>query len=201
MPKISDEQRLAARQKLIDAAIAIVERDGVDALTTRALVGEAGVSAGMFYGHFESKEALLAAVVDQKVEEFTTLVSVELEFGAPLDALLRRLLRHLVGLRTLGALALFRGVATSEDAQATHRDINRRIVEAFSPFIRAAVDVGLIRESVDAEAAVEVIDMLLDGLNRRRANDGFVTDDERVSTLILDAIERFLISPQEDHPQ
>ena len=59
--------------------VAVAERDGVDGLTTRSIVAEAGVSAGMFYGHFESKESLLAAVVDHKTDELTTLVHAELE--------------------------------------------------------------------------------------------------------------------------
>lgn len=193
MPKITDEQRAAARQRLIDATIAVAERDGVEALTTRAIVAEAGVSSGMFYGHFASKEELLLAVVEQRVEQLTTLLAAEADVGTPLRDLVRGLVRELVMDRDLGALAVFRTPAATDDARETQRQINRRIVDAFVPLFDTTVEAGIVRPDVDPEAAIEFIDMLLDGLNRRRHLDGFVSSDERLSALVLDAVESFLL--------
>ncbi len=198
MPKISEEQRAAARQRLIDATIAVAERDGVDGLTTRAIVAEAGVSAGMFYGHFESKEALLAAVVDHKTDELTTLVNAELEFGTPMAGVLRELVRQLVVVIDLRVLAAFRSGVGTEEALDAQRRINRRIVDAFVPILEASVESGLVRADVDPEAVVEFIDLVIDGLNRRRALDGFVSSDQRLTDVIIAALERYLLIPQED---
>ena len=210
MPKITEEQRAAARQRLIDATVAVAERDGVDGLTTRAIVAEAGVSAGMFYGHFDSKESLLAAVVDAKVDEFTMLATAELEMGTPVEGVVRELMTQLVFLRDLRALAVFRSASGTDEALEEQRRINRRIVQAFEPILEATVQAGFVRPDIDAPAVIELIDLLIDGLNRRRAVDGFVTSDERVSTVVVAAIERFLIAPpqpttdrptQEDPPR
>jgi len=198
MPKISDAQRAAARQRLIDATIAVAERDGVDGLTTRAIVAEAGVSAGMFYGHFESKEALLAAVVDHKTDELTTLVNAELELGTPIEGLLRELVRQLLVVIDLKVLAAFRSGVGTEEALDAQRRINRRIVDAFVPLLSASIEAGVVRSDVDREAVVEFIDLAIDGLNRRRALDGFVSSDERVTAVITAAFERYLLVPQED---
>jgi len=200
MPKISDEQRAAARQRLIDATVAVAERDGLEGLTTRAIVAEAGVSAGMFYGHFDSKEALLAAVVEQKTEELTTLVDAELSLGTPVEAVARELIRQLISVRDLQVLAAFRSGTGADDALDAQRRINRRIVDAFTPFLAATVDAGVVRPGLDADAVVELIDLLLDGLNRRRLLDGFVSSDERVSAVIIAALEQFLLVPNGDHP-
>ena len=197
MPKISEEQRAAARQRLIDATIAVAERDGVDGLTTRSIVAEAGVSAGMFYGHFASKEALLAAVVDHKTDELTTLVNAELELGTPMEGVLRELVRQLVVVIDLRVLAAFRSGVGTEEALDAQRRINRRIVDAFVPILRASVEAGLVRPDVDPEAVVEFIDIVIDGLNRRRALDGFVSSDERLAEVITAALERYLLIPQE----
>jgi AcrR family transcriptional regulator len=197
MPKISDAQRAAARQRLIDATIAVAERDGVDGLTTRAIVAEAGVSAGMFYGHFDSKEALLAAVVDHKTDELTTLVNAELELGTPIEGVVRELVRQLVVVIDLKVLAAFRSGFGAEEALDAQRRINRRIVDAFVPLLSASIDSGVVRD-VDREAVVEFIDIVIDGLNRRRALDGFVSSDERVTTVITAALERYLLVSQED---
>lgn len=198
MPKISEEQRAAARQRLIDATIAVAERDGVDGLTTRAIVAEAGVSAGMFYGHFESKEALLAAVVDHKTDELTTLVHAELSLGTPIEGVLRELMRHLVTFVDLKVLAAFRSGVGTEDALVAQRRINHRIVDAFVPLLNASVEAGVVRRDIDPEAVVELIDLVIDGLNRRRALDGFVSSDERLTDVIIAAFERYLLVPQED---
>ena len=194
MPKITDEQRHAARRRLIDATVAVAERDGVDGLTTRAITAEAGVSPGMFYGHFPSKEALLAAVVDHKVDEFTTLLAAELDLGVSLDDVVREVLRELVVVADLRVLSTFRTAASTPEARAAQRDINRRIVGAFAPVVERAIAAGVVRPDVDAEAVVELIDLLIDGLNRRRSVDGFVTTDERVSRLVVDAIQTFMIA-------
>jgi AcrR family transcriptional regulator len=198
LPKISDAQRAAARQRLIDATVAVAERDGVEGLTTRAIVAEAGVSAGMFYGHFESKEALLSAVVDHKTDELTTLVHAELELGTPLEGVVRELVRQLVVVIDLKVLAAFRSGVGAEEALRAQRRINRRIVDAFVPLLSASIDAGVVRE-VDREAVVEFIDLVIDGVNRRRALDGFVSSDERVTAVIIAALERYLLVPQEDH--
>lgn len=194
MPKISDARRAAARQRLIDATTAVATRDGIEGLTTRAIVAEAGVSAGMFYGHFDSKEALLAAVVDSKVEELTTLVDADLQMGVPLVSVMRDLLRNLVVVADLRILATFRAATGTEDANDAQREINRRIVAAFEPLVHAGVDSGVLRHDVDAAAVVEVIDLLIDGVNRRRQSQSFVTTDERVTAVIVDAIEKFLLN-------
>jgi AcrR family transcriptional regulator len=198
MPKISEEQRAAARQRLIDATVAVAERDGVDGLTTRSIVAEAGVSAGMFYGHFESKEALLAAVVDHKTDELTTLVHAELAMGTPMEGVLRELVRQLVSVVDLKVLAAFRSGVGTDDALVAQRRINRRIVDAFVPLLTASIEAGVVRDDVDPEAVVEFIDLVIDGLNRRRALDGFVSSDDRLTNVIIAAFERYLLVPQED---
>jgi AcrR family transcriptional regulator len=54
----------AARDRVIDAAIALAARDGVPSLTLDAVAAEAGVSKGGLLYHFASKEALLAGLVE-----------------------------------------------------------------------------------------------------------------------------------------
>lgn len=199
MPKISDEQRAAARQRLIDATVAVAERDGVEGLTTRAIVAEAGVSAGMFYGHFDSKESLLAAVVDHKTDELTTIVNAELALGTPIEGVVRELMHQLVRVLDLEVLAAFRSGTGADEALAAQRRINQRIVDAFIPLLTTSIDAGVVRDDVDPEAVVEFIDLVIDGLNRRRALDGFVSSDERLTTVIIAAFEQYLLVPQGDH--
>ena len=50
------------RQALLDAALAIIEREGSSALTLRAVAREAGVSPAAPYHHFQDKSELMLAV-------------------------------------------------------------------------------------------------------------------------------------------
>ena len=70
------------RQQLVDAAIAVMTRDGVNAATTRAIVAEAGTSLSVFHYCFESKDALLEAVIKTIVGKTVTLAEASFEEDA-----------------------------------------------------------------------------------------------------------------------
>jgi AcrR family transcriptional regulator len=58
------------RARLLDAASAVVQRDGAQALTLDAVAAEAGVSKGGLLYHFASKRELLDAMLAGWLEEF-----------------------------------------------------------------------------------------------------------------------------------
>ena len=53
------------RRALIDAGLALIDREGATALSLRAVAQRVGVSAAAPYRHFPSREALLAAVAEE----------------------------------------------------------------------------------------------------------------------------------------
>src|SRR3954452_25299425 len=60
MARMSAAERRAI---LIDAAIAVMSREGVPHTTTRAIVAEAGMQIGVFHYCFRSKEELVLEVM------------------------------------------------------------------------------------------------------------------------------------------
>jgi AcrR family transcriptional regulator len=50
------------REQLIEAALAVASRDGIDAATVRAVAAEAGVSLGVVHYCFQDKDELLRAM-------------------------------------------------------------------------------------------------------------------------------------------
>jgi len=58
------------RRKLLDAAAAVVRRDGARALTLDAVAAEAGVSKGGLLYHFKTKRELLDGMLASWLEEF-----------------------------------------------------------------------------------------------------------------------------------
>lgn len=74
MPKRDMKYMAARREKIVDAALAVMTRDGLAALSTPALCREAGISTGALYTHFQSKDDVLTAIAERTVrrrqEEF-----------------------------------------------------------------------------------------------------------------------------------
>ena len=62
--------RRDTRAKLLDAASAVIRRDGPQALTLEAVAAQAGVSKGGLLYHFKSKRELLDALVSRWLDDF-----------------------------------------------------------------------------------------------------------------------------------
>ena len=52
------------RETVLDAAMALADRDGLDALSMRRLAGDLGVEAMSLYNHVSSKKDLHAGLID-----------------------------------------------------------------------------------------------------------------------------------------
>lgn len=81
------------RESIVTAALAAMDRDGIDGFSMRRLANELGVTVQALYWHFDNKDALCLAVVERARDE---LAAVPLGRGAPI----RRLEQHLRALRS-----------------------------------------------------------------------------------------------------
>lgn len=63
-------ERSTSERSLLDAAAALLERGGPTAVTTRAVLAEAGLTAPTLYHHFGDKDGLLAALLQEGVYAF-----------------------------------------------------------------------------------------------------------------------------------
>ncbi len=70
--KISKEQAEKNRQQIIDVASQLFREKGFDGIGVADLMRAAGFTHGGFYGHFESKEALMLAACQHAFAEATS---------------------------------------------------------------------------------------------------------------------------------
>jgi len=63
-------QGAAARERLYATAIGLIARRGYEATTLREIAGEAGVSVGLLYRYFPSKQAVIVALYDELSTEY-----------------------------------------------------------------------------------------------------------------------------------
>lgn len=64
-------RRILTRRRVLEAALALVDADGIDALSMRRLGGALGVEAMAIYRHVPGKAAVLDGVVELLLEELT----------------------------------------------------------------------------------------------------------------------------------
>jgi TetR/AcrR family transcriptional regulator, transcriptional repressor for nem operon len=63
------DRKAETRQRILNAASALFRRHGVDGVGVDAIMDRAGLTHGGFYGHFASKEALVAEVCANELGE------------------------------------------------------------------------------------------------------------------------------------
>jgi len=72
------ERAKATVESILSATARLLVRRGFDGLTTNEVATAAGVSIGSLYQYFPNKEALVAALADQHIEEMTAALIGEL---------------------------------------------------------------------------------------------------------------------------
>jgi AcrR family transcriptional regulator len=60
---------LLSRARIVTAALALIDAEGLTALSTRRLAAELGVSGPSLYNHFATKEAILDAAADTVIAQ------------------------------------------------------------------------------------------------------------------------------------
>jgi len=94
----SQERSRATVDALLAATARILVREGYDRASTNKIAEAAGVSVGSLYQYFPSKEALVAAVLEQHMAEMMAVVRASLVevVGLPLEEAARELVRVMI---------------------------------------------------------------------------------------------------------
>ncbi|WP_369220899.1 TetR/AcrR family transcriptional regulator [Streptomyces sp. R39] len=90
MVRYGKEHKQATRQRIIETAGRRFKKDGIDGSGISTLMADAGLTNGAFYGHFETKDDLVAAAVaDQLRAQYANVI----EQAAPGIAGLEQIVR------------------------------------------------------------------------------------------------------------
>jgi AcrR family transcriptional regulator len=133
------------RRDLLTAARALLEEQGVAALTAKAVTDRADVGYGTFYHHFESTEALLTAGIEESMRDFAAEMQRDFAdaddkawvFTASMSSTFRMLAAH----PALGWML--------ERPQV----LAAAIVEACAPFAIRDVEAMIAAGDIEADAA------------------------------------------------
>lgn len=70
MASAPTKRRSLSREQIADAALELVDREGVDALTMRRLASELGIGTMTIYGYFSDKNELLDHAIDRGARRY-----------------------------------------------------------------------------------------------------------------------------------
>jgi TetR/AcrR family transcriptional regulator, transcriptional repressor of aconitase len=74
MPKVTEDHRKAQEERFVDAARRCFTRLGVEGTSMEDIRTEAGVSAGLMYRYFGSKDEMIRAAIAGAMAQFETLI-------------------------------------------------------------------------------------------------------------------------------
>ena len=171
------ERRDESGRCLVDAAIAVVAREGVSAATFDAIGREAGYSRGLATQRFGSKQGLIETVIRHLHErQEAALLSNDIDGLPGLDAVLAFVDVYLRGLASehdgrAYFMLLSAAVADATELRAAFADEHRRIERRLEALVRRGQAEGSIRREIDADAAALMIGSLLFGLSMQMLVD------------------------------
>ena len=160
--KATEERRL----EIIETAKKLFSERGFNNTPVDAIIKEMGVAKGTFYYYFKSKEEVLAAIVDQTLDQIVKMAEQVAE-DASMNALTK--MELLLSNSQLG------DEETAEDAKAVaehlHLPANRELHEItniqtvlrLSPVLAKIVEQGNEEKVFDAKRPLETIQFLLTG--------------------------------------
>jgi len=173
MPRTADpDVHVRRRAQLADAALEIVRRDGIDAVSVRSVAAEAGLSMGSLRHYFATQSELLAFALGE-VERRIRERLAALDGSRPPREVLEQILSLLVPIDPQSLLEheiwlAFVGKARSEPALAS---LSERVYDEVRELIRRHVWEVLRVEDVDVELASDEVALateqtyaLIDGL-------------------------------------
>ncbi len=133
-----------AKQKLLDAALAVIREKGYVATTVDELCARAGVAKGSFFHHFKDKEALAVAAADYWSEVTGSFFAAAPyhDHSDPLD-------------RVLGYIDFRRSILTGKIPEFTCL-VGTMVQEIYdtNPAIRDACDSSISRHAATIEADI-----------------------------------------------
>jgi AcrR family transcriptional regulator len=187
------------REQLIEAALAVASREGIDAATVRAVAAEAGVSLGVVHYCFQDKDELLRAMAHAITAQNLQRSTGELPPDADVATIIAGTIDLLWdGIReSRGAQLLSYELTTSS---LRHPELNQVAIEQYRGSWAAAEHVLLgveqsarVRFTVPVEELARTVVAIVDGYSLAWLVDG----DEGRARAGMHGFGRYLLSSTE----
>jgi AcrR family transcriptional regulator len=168
----------------MDAALGVFARNGYERATVDEIVREAGFSKGAFYVHFEAKEDIFWAMLEERTKHLQEAFREAADLDLPVSQNLAMILRSIFSQNRDDPLwsALFMEFAAHASRNHKVRDQLAALHRSWRDFAIEALDrgreAGLVRKDLDLEFASSVQIAVVEGMlmQSRLAPDTFDLD-------------------------
>ena len=170
------------RARIVDAAEGLIARDGVAALRLESVAQEVGLHRSSLYRYFDTKEALISAVVVQVTLRVGERVTAELA-GADAATLLVEGIPRAMTL--LAVEPVHASLHTPSASEAMGRISRNVLIDGLGPLLEpmfdAAARQGVLREDVSQADAMRWLILVASGLER---SPDLVADEDDLRELL-----------------
>jgi TetR/AcrR family fatty acid metabolism transcriptional regulator len=162
-------RRAETRDRLMEAATAVFARCGFDRATVDEIVREAGFSKGAFYVHFESKDDLFWAMLEDHIDRQQQAFRQKMDHSLPLDGNIRAILAAVFGLVEQDpfwtSLVMEFGAHASRNEKVRERlaAMYERWRELIREMLTTGRAAGLIRSDIDVEFTATMLIATVEG--------------------------------------
>lgn len=187
----------ARREQILDEAARLILEEGLYAVSMERLARDVGISKGLVYNYFPTRDALLTALLSREQAELRDRGMASALEAASYAELIRQTTRlYLEQTRDRGALiaALLSDPSVAKLMEAESREDRERMVRYFVRATRRAYDLPL----PTAIAAVEMLSALTDRAGKLVA-EGLV-DVDAATELCVELITGGLAGLNRDRP-
>lgn len=154
------------RQQLLEAATWVFARKGYRRASVSDIIARAGVARGTFYLHFDSKERVFLAIVEDFHRRITRAVdAVSGDLGAAaaagpqalLAASFRRWLEFFAAHRDAATVVLKEASSIDARFEKGFAELRRSAVQHFTARYRRFQDLGFVRASISPELMAHLL--------------------------------------------
>jgi AcrR family transcriptional regulator len=198
---VDPDSQARRRAQLVDAVFRVVARDGIEAVSVRAVAREAGLSMGSLRHYFATQAELLAFSLGEVERRIRARLAGLDTAGDPREVL-ERVLHQLVPLSPASRVEheiwlAFVGKAVTEPAL---HELNARVYDELRDLIHRLV-LDALGPGPDADLETERVYALVDGLVLHAAlRPGHWTPD-RLKTVIRYHLDGFPVRPRPPRPR
>ena len=178
MPRVSQQYRDARRREILEAAGRCFAENGFHSTSMQDFFAASGLTAGLVYRYFSSKDELIATLAGEALEQLHAAVEEAIGAEEPPGAeeVLARLLRTLdeldsregmarVAVQVWGEAVVNPGVAATTTAGIA------RLQAALARLVRTAQEAGQLDQELDPAYAARALFSILPGFLIQRALD------------------------------
>lgn len=155
--------------RIIHAALALISREGLGAVTMRSIAETAGIARQTLYNHYPDIDSIVAEAIKRHNRESIRLLESSLRVADDPTDKLDQLVRHVVAVATHAHHA--RGIehGLSSDARATLNDYHETLDRSIRGILEEGQRGGSFRQDLSLDLDTRIVRHILNGLAEQAA--------------------------------